>query len=93
MKDEFGKIQKNYRTEFLGHSYTGEYVIDGIIVGRADEKQMPIDECLDEYCYGQDNVYGATHKLFVCIARDKERSVKYAYTELSMCVYGFWRII
>ena len=93
MKDEYGNVRKYYKTEFLGHSYTGQFVIDGVEVGKVNEKNWSIDESLREYCYGEDNVYFAQHKLSVRIATDGKKSVKYAYTELTMGVYGFWRIL
>jgi|GEM_PF-3634161 len=93
MKDEYGRVRKNYKTEFLGHSYTLPFVIDGVEVCKSKDNGMSADVALKEYCYGQDNVYFAQHMLFIRIATDGKKSVKYGYTELSNGVYGFWRIL
>ena len=84
--DDLDYTQKEYKTVYLGYSSDCKYVIDGVEVGNNDI-------CLKEYCYGRDDEYAETHKLFVYQASDGKNTVRYASCELSFCIYGFWRII
>lgn len=71
-----------YNTKFLGYNYRGYYVING--ESTRDSKS------LDEFCYGYD---GENHELHLLNIYQTKKGKKYAATEVSMCVYGFWDII
>ena len=84
--DEFGDVEKDYKTQYLGHSFDPpRYIIDGVKVGNDDDVR------LDEYCYGYDP-YSAIQKLEV-YQTCGEKTIKYAMTEVSNNVYGFWKIL
>ena len=71
-----------YNTKFLGYSYDDNYVIDG--------KATKNSKSLHEFCYGRDGQHQETHLLSVYQLDDK---TKYAATEVSFGVYGYWKII
>jgi len=87
MQNELEYVHKDYKTQYLGYNYTGLLIIDGIEVGNIN------DVNLKETCYGKDDEYSETHKLWVFQASNDKKTVKYASKEMSFGVYGFWRIL
>lgn len=77
---DFGDHFVAYNTEFLGVSTNDDFLIKG--------KSTQEAECLDEICFGYD-MYDQLHLLEVYITSS---GLKFASTELTMGVYGFWLV-
>ena len=78
---DFGKKYVPYNLQFLGHSMTDEYIING--------ESTKHSVSTNEFCYGYDE-YG---ELQIINVYKTEKGTRYASIERSMSVYVYWRVL
>lgn len=78
----FGEKYIAYNTNFLGVSSSNDYIIR--------KKSTKNSKSMGEFCFGYEKKYNQMHILEVFQMPD---GIKYASTELSNNIYGYWEII